>query len=192
MNTGGGVQLFKQRSGSPCVFDQSWGFDQRGVWVDRGCRAEFAAGHTGEGSSVKWGGWGEGYTVYCASDDEQRNRCPVRIRNGVRLVRRRSGSPCIFGETWGYDPQGIWVDRGCRADFEVGESGWRPRPEETIYCASDDMGRKLCPANTQGDVRIIRQRSEADCIFGRTWGFEPGGVWVDRGCRADFEVGIRR
>ena len=191
MNTGGGVQLVKQRSGSPCVFDQTWGFDPRGVWVDRGCRADFAFGYTGEGSGVKWNGWGEGYTVYCASDDEHRNRCPVHIRSGVRLIRRRSGAPCIFGESWGYDREGIWVDRGCRADFEIGESGWHPRPEETIYCASDDMHRKVCPANTREDVRIIRQRSEADCIYGRTWGFGPEGIWVDRGCRADFVIGGR-
>jgi hypothetical protein len=35
------------------------------------------------------------------------------------LVRQRSGSPCIEGRTWGRDRSGVWVDRGCRADFEV-------------------------------------------------------------------------
>ena len=64
--------------------------------------------------------------------------------------------------------------------------------KQTIYCASDDMRRKTCPINTQGGARIIRQRSDADCIYGRTWGYDARGIWVDRGCRADFEVGIRR
>jgi len=36
---------------------------------------------------------------------------------GVRLTNQRSGSPCVQGQTWGYDGRGIWVDRGCRADF---------------------------------------------------------------------------
>jgi Protein of unknown function (DUF3011) len=38
-------------------------------------------------------------------------------------------------------------------------------------------------------VRLVRQRSDTDCILGRTWGYDPRGIWVDRGCRADFEVG---
>ena len=36
VNTRGGVQLVNQRSGSPCVQGQAWGYDNRGVWVDRG------------------------------------------------------------------------------------------------------------------------------------------------------------
>jgi len=38
---------------------------------------------------------------------------------------------------------------------------------------------------------LIRIRSEAPCVFGQTWGFDDRGVWVDRGCRADFAVGAR-
>jgi hypothetical protein len=37
-----GVRLINQRSGSPCTKDYSWGFDDRGIWVDHGCRADFA------------------------------------------------------------------------------------------------------------------------------------------------------
>lgn len=36
-----GVQLTKQLSKTPCVEGHSWGWDQRGVWVSRGCRGEF-------------------------------------------------------------------------------------------------------------------------------------------------------
>jgi hypothetical protein len=186
----GGVQLYKQRSEAACVFGQTWGYERRGIWVDRGCRAEFAVGFTG--GPGNWVGWGENYNVYCASDDGHRNRCPVDTRGGVRLARQRSGSPCIYGSTWGYDQRGLWVDRGCRADFEIGEAGWKPPPAQTIYCASDDGNRNYCQADTRVAPRIIRQRSEADCIYGRTWGFDRRGVWVDRGCRADFEVGIDR
>ena len=41
-------------------------------------------------------------------------------RGGVTLLNQRSGSPCSQGSTWGYDQRGIWVDRGCRADFRLG------------------------------------------------------------------------
>jgi hypothetical protein len=191
VDTSGGVQLVYQRSGSPCVLDQTWGFDRRGVWVDRGCRADFAIG-TPDSRESQWRGWGERYNVYCASDDGRRNLCPVYTRGGVRLVRKRSDARCDFGESWGYDRQGIWVDRGCRADFEIGQSGWQPERERVIYCASDDMRRNFCKVHTRDGVHIIRQRSEADCIYGRTWGTEEHGIWVDHGCRADFEIGGER
>lgn len=187
-DTRGGVQLVKQRSGSPCIFDRTWGYDDRAVWVDRGCRADFAIGHNGGHGGPEWRGWGEKYNVYCASDDGRRNRCPVATRGGVRLIRKRSDAPCEFRESWGWDRDGIWVDRGCRADFEVGESGWEQHKDRVIYCASDDMHRNFCKIKTRGEVRIIRQRSEADCVFNRTWGFDNHSIWVDHGCRADFEV----
>jgi hypothetical protein len=62
-------------------------------------------------------------TIYCASDDGKRRYCGADTRGGVQLVRQRSGSPCDRGRTWGYDRNGIWVDRGCRAEFEVSRGG---------------------------------------------------------------------
>jgi hypothetical protein len=35
-------------------------------------------------------------------------------------VRQFGRAACRQNETWGYDSRGIWVDRGCGADFEVG------------------------------------------------------------------------
>ena len=35
------------------------------------------------------------------------------------MVRQRSDARCQQGYSWGYDGRGIWVDRGCRADFSI-------------------------------------------------------------------------
>ena len=35
------VTMDRQISGSPCVRGSTWGVDNRGLWVDRGCRATF-------------------------------------------------------------------------------------------------------------------------------------------------------
>ncbi|HKX33415.1 MAG TPA: DUF3011 domain-containing protein, partial [Blastocatellia bacterium] len=51
-------------------------------------------------------------SIYCASDDGRRHYCDADTRGGVRLVNQRSGSPCTYGRSWGYDRRGIWVDRG--------------------------------------------------------------------------------
>jgi len=180
----GGAQLTRQISGSPCIFGRTWGYDARGIWVDRGCRAEFQVG------SASFRGWDNGYDIYCASDDGGRHFCPARTDMGVRLSRQRSGSECILGRTWGYTRRGIWVDQGCRADFDLGAIGSNGSAQsQTVTCSSDDMHRHACQADTSSGVRLLRQRSEADCLYGSTWGYDDRGIWVDRGCRADFEVG---
>lgn len=56
-DTRSGVRMVKQNSDSPCQEDNSWGSDRRGVWVDHGCRADFAVfphpyGGTDRGSTV--------------------------------------------------------------------------------------------------------------------------------------------
>ncbi|MCS6885221.1 MAG: DUF3011 domain-containing protein [Acidobacteriota bacterium] len=38
------VRLLRQFSKAPCRKDYSWGYDSRGVWVDKGCRGEFLVG----------------------------------------------------------------------------------------------------------------------------------------------------
>ena len=72
-------------------------------------------GYSGGGN----GGSNGGYSVNCASDDGSRRYCNVDTRNGVRLLRQY-GEGCRQGDTWGYDNRGIWVDRGCRGEFQVG------------------------------------------------------------------------
>lgn len=136
-----------------------------------------------------------GRRITCASDDGRRHYCRVDTGGGVRMINQRSGSPCVQGSTWGYDRRGIWVDRGCRADFVLGAFGppmgrpGRPPMGRVITCSSNDGRRNFCAVDTHRGVRMVNQRSGSPCIQGRTWGFDRRGVWVDRGCRADFAVG---
>jgi len=201
-DTRGGVDLLHQRSEAKCTFNRTWGYDDHGIWVDRGCRADFNIRpyapppvrddrYRDSAAQSEFRGWGEGFQIYCASEDMGRNWCPVDSRFGARIVRQRSEAPCVQGQTWGYGRRGIWVDRGCRGDFLVA-GDWDARSGTLFYCASDDMRRHGCDIDTRDGVFIVRQRSEADCIYGRTWGYDRDGIWVDRGCRADFEVIDRR
>ena len=59
----------------------------------------------------------------------------------------------------------------------------------TISCSSNNYRYQYCGANTDGYARLLNQQSRAACIRGRTWGFDNGGVWVNNGCSAQFEVG---
>lgn len=151
------------------------------------------------------------YTIVCESKHKHYQRCPAEIRGPVRLVNQLSDAPCIQGRTWGYDRNSIWVDKGCRAEFETGgivrtpyghaippgynEPFAQPSIKQHGYghvrqikCESNDRGYNYCPADTSGGVRLIREISKSPCIRWQSWGFDESGIWVDKGCRAIFEI----
>jgi hypothetical protein len=56
----------------------------------------------------------------CASGGYNFQRCFVRGRiYRADLARQRSQAACVFGRTWGYDANSVWVDRGCKGDFAL-------------------------------------------------------------------------
>lgn len=179
-DTRNGVTLTNQMSSAACQQGYSWGYDEHGIWVDHGCRAEFALQRI------------EGTIFYCASDDGRRNYCNVEARGHVALIKQRSDAACREGYSWGFDERGVWVDHGCRADFAV-ERRERPEhdeapraPVQSLYCASDDGRKNFCQVDARGGVEMVKQRSGSACQQGYSWGFDERGIWVDHGCRADF------
>ena len=195
IDTRGGVSLDQQLSKSPCRYNDSWGYNRRGVWVSEGCRARFIVRDPGWHDSSS-GGWGsqDGSAVRCESRDNRRQYCDANTRDGVRLSRQLSRSACDYGATWGYDRRGIWVDHGCRADFELRRRGWgspgASNPQgRVVQCESRDNRRQYCRANTRGGVRLDEQLSRSPCRRGSWWGYDSGGVWVRDGCRARFSLG---
>ncbi|MDQ6677272.1 MAG: DUF3011 domain-containing protein [Acidobacteriota bacterium] len=202
IDTSRGVRLSRQISGSACVQGGTWGYDQRGVWVDRGCRAEFVSRNAG-GNYDPRGHDRSNFnqqSVRCNSDDERRHYCNIDTRGGVRLVNQISGSPCRYNESWGYDNNGIWVDHGCRAEFATGagdsangynNQGYNGGYGGTVKCSSDDGNRHYCAANTSEGITLVRQISGTPCDRGTTWGVDRQGIWVDHGCRAEFQLGGR-
>ncbi|MEO8024947.1 MAG: DUF3011 domain-containing protein [Bryobacteraceae bacterium] len=66
--------------------------------------------------------------VRCASSNGSRTVCEVDMRNAtVKIDRTIAGSRCDEGRSWGVTDRGIWVDRGCRADFIVTRLAQRGR-----------------------------------------------------------------
>ncbi len=156
---------------------------------------------------------GYGGVVRCESRDYRDNYCPANTRGGVRLLRKISRSECWEGESWGYDRRGIWVTQGCGAEFEIGGGGRsggypdhgdgdfdrdygdrrddyrdRDRGDQTVFCESRDFRYNYCATRIDGGVRLVAQHSKSECRFGRSWGWDRGGIWVDRGCAAEFAV----
>ncbi len=164
--------------------------------------------------------------VRCESTDRGYRHCPADTRDGVKLRRQLSKNVCRYQDSWGFDRRGIWVDQGCRAEFELytGRSGGdgKPkkdkdntaaivggavalgvlgaiiadndkdddqaeRPRRLVRCESDGDYR-LCRADVRNRVSLYRQLGRASCRQNQSWGYDRRGVWVDRGCRAEFAL----
>jgi len=143
VDTRGGVRLLTQHSGSPCTEGRSWGSDGQGIWVDHGCRADFAIGgnrdyrdeirrdairndnsangdYRDENRTDQYGENRRAQRFACNSDDMRKHSCSVDTQGGdVRLAAQHSEARCTRGYSWGTNRRGIWVDHGCRADFVV-------------------------------------------------------------------------
>lgn len=63
--------------------------------------------------------------------------------------------------------------------------------EQVIRCSSHNLRYHHCRVDTDGRAELVQKHSLFSCHQGRSWGFDPHGVWVDRGCSADFKVGKR-
>jgi hypothetical protein len=74
----------------------------------------------------RWGnnnGWnGNGRTIRCESWNYRYARCNADTGGGVRLARVIAGD-CRQGRNWGWSRNYIWVNNGCRAEFDTRGSG---------------------------------------------------------------------
>jgi hypothetical protein len=141
---------------------------------------------------------GSGQSIRCESTDNHTRHCDMDTRGGVFLSRRLSDASCTEGRTWGYDSRGVWVTGGCRGEFTSGAGGYPPDygpgygqgdgGGRIVRCESQDGRSRHCNAPVQRGAQLLRTLSDSPCIEGRTWGWDRNGVWVDRGCRAEFSV----
>ncbi len=60
--------------------------------------------------------------------------------------------------------------------------------DNVFTCSSDDGQMHSCRVNSNGPIQFVRQRSDAQCIAGETYGINRRSVWVTNGCQADFAV----
>jgi len=202
------VRLHRRLSDSRCEEGTSWGAHPNAIWVSKGCRAEFSYEmkdrpndrnrdpHHGGSSD---GGLGE---ITCESHGPLKN-CRVDGLNegSVTMWRQLSDTGCVKGRTWGTQPDLIWVESGCRAVFNYtrhggshsgggggyGGSGYGGSGGRHITCESHGPLQNCRVSGLrESSVRLVRQLSNTDCIQGRTWGTQPGIIWVESGCRAEF------
>ena len=167
----GQTRLSRQLSDTACVQGRTWGATAGKVWVEKGCRAEFAPLYAGK-------------EVKCESSDGRRKTCGNDLYGNADLIRQLSDNACREGNTWGLRGGAIWVDKGCRGVFRVGESGGR----YSTTCGSENGRRQTCTWDrSRGKPVLLEKLSKSACVEGRSWGYDKKqGLWTDEGCRARF------
>lgn len=124
-------------------------------------------------------------TFRCESTDGKYRECRVAGEGNLILAKQISDTNCVQGRTWGFRDGVVWVDAGCRADFT-----FTPMDQLNmlVLCESVDGKLNRCAADIAGGVRLARQISDSACRFGRDWGYDANGIWVNNGCRGEFGV----
>jgi len=143
--------------------------------------------------------------VRCDSNDGHYHECVAGPADYVTVARLWSKTKCVSGQSYGYRNGVIWVDQGCRADFNVVNSNMTSAStdpyyrgsrnnnngrytSQTVVCESLDGHRHHCAVDTSGGVRLTKRMSKTGCDFKSDWGYYNNGVWVANGCRAEFRV----
>jgi len=77
----------------------------------------------------------EAETIRCESQGGRYQVCSANTSGGVRLTQQLSSQGCWQNDTWGYDRNRIWVDRGCRAEFKVGGGSSSSNKDDAVAAA---------------------------------------------------------
>ncbi len=158
-DTRDGVRLTTQYSKAGCYQDRTWGYDRRGVWVSNGCRARFDLG------------------------DDRSDQLSSRDSNAAAaLAIGLIGAAAIASSQHDDDRDDDHV-------YQPQEHYRRWSPPRIITCESRENRQNYCRANLRhARVDIDRQLSRQPCRYGRNWGWDSHGIWVDDGCRARFSI----
>ncbi len=102
--------------------------------------------------------------------DLQARDASGRVTWGSCFVETKSGDVSLYGFGWG------------------GGGGSGGGNAFQFTCASVDHQDRECQLPVNGRARLVKRKSDAPCIEGKSWGQRGDRVWVDNGCRALFEV----
>ena len=126
--------------------------------------------------------------IICSSDDGQRTFCDADTRDGVRFIRQLGDVRCAEGSTWGFTERGIWVDRGCRAEFEVSSPELRRRFAERERPTRIEAG-SVVTVRTEEEIRADRSDDRVfTAIVDHDVPDASGQLALSRGTRVELVV----
>jgi hypothetical protein len=70
----------------------------------------------------------------------------------------------------------------------VGSAAHAQTPNH-VSCESQAGERLHCPATTSSGVSLLKSTGQAECLLGKTWGYDDTSIWVSDGCSGEFLAG---
>jgi len=186
VNTRGGVTLVHQRSHAGCWKGDTWGYDNNGIWVSNGCRADFRIGSKGN----DW--------AYSLEHNYSRHHQDVNWHNDRdrdRWVDHQVDN--VMGnhhKKKHHDEAAVAVGAVLAAGIIAAVAGSHDDHDKhqtnqnLVTCESKDGNHHYCSVGYLHTVEIKRQLSSSECNYNRTWGYDSHGIWVTEGCRAEFWI----
>lgn len=115
----------------------------------------------------------------------------------ITLLKQESQAAVVFGTSYGFIGNRVWVDNGARGDFRVVYTTSRSirvvqeEGEESRTITLQSF--KSCYKSRVMDrpvkeMQLIKQLSQAACTLGVSYGFEDSKVWADKGARGIFKI----
>jgi Protein of unknown function (DUF3011) len=182
----GRARLIENISKTRCIEGSNWGSRSGMVWVNQGCRARFSDSGNGWGGN-SWGG--NSQPIRCESREGRYQECRKPYRGTVYLSRQLSKQSCVEGRTWGQDRDRIWVNGGCRAEFQSRGNGGGNWNGYTVSCTSRNNQYKTCAWDRSRGTPRLLERLSGRCTERYDWGFDNNrGLWVANNCSARFGV----
>ena len=173
-----GVTLTNQLSRTACRQGSTWWYDDRGIYVTNGCRAQFAIGDGHRAQSHNNGSDNDGAAAIAAlailaagaaavhHEHEKDRRERARQRNDYQSYDYRPPQNNPYPYSYQGSPQ-----------------------VRTLRCESAGGDYRYCNADVRRHhVEMEHQLSKTSCRFGQNWGYDPHGIWVNDGCRGDFAI----
>jgi hypothetical protein len=113
-DTTGGVVLEASTGSAACLYGETWGLADGGVWVDRGCSGLFRA------DTLRTSGafGAPPVTLACGSAQGEEDFCAAGGTLNATLLTDSSGR-CVEKVTWRSGAHGVWVSDGCAGLFQI-------------------------------------------------------------------------
>ncbi len=175
-DTRGGVSLVTQLSRAGCYQGNTWGYDERFIWVSNGCRAVFQLGNVG-------GRHDSGHD----SDAAAAAVAGIAILALGAAAAHKAHEEDSRNRYDNYDSS-RYYDNNTNYRQQYNDYREHQRVQE-VTCSSENGRYQYCRAPVRdGHVSLVRQHSRSRCQFHEDWGYNRSGIWVENGCRATFAI----
>jgi DUF3011 family protein len=181
------VELTRPLSPVACREGYNWGVGTSFIWVNRGCRAEFAVTSTGYETGRGYAAANPNQLRACRSEADRRLAAYSYDQISVEPDSRQGS--VAYVRWWVGPMSGLCAvaANGRLLQFTTNPVDIGGGATTRVVCESR-YDRQECRVPPGARIRLLRQIGQDPCRINDTYGQGPSYIWVAKGCRGEFEV----